>query len=88
MLNYLNNNLIPYINNLQNNISIKDFVAYLINDKNDTDTSCLLLQYIIIPLFFSCRYKTYKYKYFEQKFNKKQIDAIKTHIKIKNLIKK
>ena len=84
MIYYLNNILMPYIDSLKSNdIPIKDFVLFVIDEKKIIH--CLLLINILMPLFYKCGYKQYKYRHFEFIMEKKFTDNIKSHIKIKNL---
>ena len=84
MIKYVNDILIPYIDSLKsNNISIKNMVLFIIENKKKIP--CLLLMNILMPLFYECGYKQYKYKHFEFSIEKKFADNIKSHIKIKNL---
>lgn len=83
MIDYLNNILIPYIDSLKSNdISIKDLVLFMIENKKKI--SCLLLMNILMHLYYKCGYKQYKYKHFEFIVEKKFSDEIKKHIKINN----
>jgi len=63
--------------------SAEKFIDDLLKDKNKI--SCELLHNILSNIYNKCEYNTYKYKYFELTFNKKFIDTMKTHIKIKNI---
>ncbi len=84
MIDYLNNIIMPYINSFKSDdISIKDFVSFMIEDKKKIP--CLLLANIIMTLFNKCGYKQYKYKHFEFVIEKKFAEQIQKHIKIKNL---
>lgn len=85
MIDYLNNIIMPYINSFKSDdISIKDFVSFMIEDKKKIP--CSLLANIIMTLFNKCGYKQYKYKHFEFVIEKKFAEQIQKHIKIKNLI--
>lgn len=81
MFNYINNIIIPSLKSVK--ISIKDFVKKILEDKKKI--SCELLFHIIPNIYFKCGYDKYYYKYFEQIFSDKNIEAIKKNIKIKNL---
>ncbi len=84
MIDYLNDIITPYLNSFtSNDISIKDFVSFMIEDKKRIP--CLLLVNIIMTLFNKCDYKQYKYKHFEFVIEKKFTEQIRKHIKIKNL---
>ena len=64
MIDYLNNILIPYIDDLKsNNIQIKDLVLFMIKDKKKIP--CLLLMNILMPLYYKCGYKQYNQRHFE-----------------------
>ena len=78
MINYINNVIMPSLDS--ENISMKDFVKKILEDKNKI--SCELLFHIIPNIYFKCGYDKYYYRYFEQIFSNKNIDAIKKNIKI------